>query len=366
MNIKMSLAAASLLAGTVLLADSTTIADALKNGTFGADLSLYGEYAEVKDADNQGFASGSFNMFFSTDSFYGFKVSAGSRANHAFWEAEDGDYAQADKAILHTANVAYSNQYFDAVLGRQEINLNWVSDFHEALVGVLKIVPDTTIIAAYTQRKAVADFDGPLETFADGKLGDDGAFVVDATWSGTGVVEGLKVNPFVYYVPDIATWAGAKVDYDKEFTDFAVGGTIQYTQSDEDSGDDGSFFQLEARGSFIGIGAKLGYFQAGKDVGAGSIPAAGENVGPFEEGNYLFAPDASTFYLGATYEFKGFAFSALYGHTEYAGDGKFGELDIGVGYNLSDNLALQGFLINGDGNQNDDYSKITLGATYTF
>jgi len=365
MNIKMSLAVASLLAGTVLLADSTTITDALKNGTFGADLSLYGEYADIKSADNQGFGSGSFNMFFSTDAFYGFKVAAGSRANHAFWEVDGGEYDQEDKAVLHTANIAYTHKYFDAVLGRQEINLNWVSDFHEALVGVLKIVPDTTIIAGYTQRKAVADFDGPLEPFA--KLGEDGALVVDATWSGRGVVEGLKVNPFVYYVHHLATWAGAKVDYDKEFPDFAVGGTLQYTQSDEDgNADDGSFLQLEARGSFIGIGAKLGYFKADKNGGAASIPAAGENVNPFEDGDYIFNPDANTFYLGATYDFQDFALSALYGYTEYDSSSKFNELDLGVGYKLNDNLALQGFVINGDGNQHNDYIKVKLGATYTF
>jgi hypothetical protein len=365
MNIKMSLAAASLLAGTVLLADSTTITDALKNGTFGADLSLYGEYSDIKHIDNQGFGSGSFNMFFSTDAFYGVTVSAGSRANHAFWEIDGGEYIQADKAVLHTANVAYTHKYFDAILGRQEINLNWVSDFHEALVGVLKIVPDTTIIAGYTQRKATADFDSPLVPFD--KLGEDGALVVDATWSGRGVVEGLKVNPFVYYVHHLSTWAGAKVDYDKKFTDFAVGGTIQYTQSDEDGNrKDNSFLQLEARGSFIGIGAKLGYFKADKDGGANTIIAAGENVNPFEDGDYIFEVDANTFYLGATYDFQDFAFSALYGYTKYDADGKFNELDLGVGYKLSDNLALQGFLINGDGNQNDDYIKVTLGATYTF
>lgn len=372
MKIKMSLAAAALFASSALFADSTSILDALKNGKVNGEFAIYAEQADIKNSDDRGFGSGSFNLGYSTDSFYGFTLSVGSRANHAFWEIDGNEYKDNVKAILHTANLAYSQQYFDVVLGRQEINLNWVSDFHEALVGVIKAVPDTAIVVGYTQRVATTNYDEALVGF--NKLGEDGAFVVDAKWSG---VEGLVVNPFIYYANDVATWAGARVDYDKAFQDFSVGGTVQYTQSDEDNSDDGSFLQLEARGSFVGINANLGFTKTDKDGGAGSINAAGDNVNPFEDGDQLFVADARTIYLGASYEFKDFTFSGLFGYTKYANDGKFKELDLGVGYNLNENLALQGFLIfgsgNGNGNEytpenygNDDYTKVTLGAVYSF
>jgi hypothetical protein len=364
MKIKISLAAAGLLVGPALFADSTSIANALKIGSFGGEFSVYGQQTDPKHGSDNGYGVGSFNMFYSTDSFYGFKLSAGSRANHAFWEVHSGNYknGETDKAILHTANIAYSHEYFDAILGRQEINLNWMSDFHEALVGVLKVAPDTAIILGYSQRAAAADFDAPLAPFA--KLGEKGAFVADVQWKG---VEGLVVNPFVYYASKVAKWGGAKVDYDLEISDFAVGGTAQYTLSKENSGEDGSFLQVEARGGFKGLNAKLGYFKTDKKGGAGSITAAGDNVNPFEDGDQIFEVDARTFYLGASYEIANFTLSALYGDTKFAGDEKFKELDLGVGYQLSEKLALQGFLINGNGNGSyDDYTTIKLGASYSF
>jgi hypothetical protein len=363
MKIKMSLAVAALFASSALFADSTSIADALKNGKANGEFSVYAEQSDIKSSDDEGFGSGSFNLGYSTDSFYDFTLSVGSRANHKFWEIDGNEYSDNAKAILHTANIAYSHPHLDVILGRQEINLNWVSDFHEALVGVVKAIPDTAIVVGYTQRVAIADYDSPLSNFE--KLGEDGAFVVDAKWSG---VEGLVVNPFIYYANDVALWLGARVDYDKTFSDFSVGGTVQYTQSDEDNGNNGSFLHLEARGSFAGVNANLGFIKTDKDGGIGSIAAAGENVNPFEDGDQLLEVDAQTIYLGASYEFKDFALSALYGYTEYAGDAKFNELDLGVGYNLNDNLALQGFLIVGSGNDKacNDYTKVTLGALYTF
>ncbi|MDR1555289.1 MAG: Opr family porin [Campylobacteraceae bacterium] len=364
MKVKISLATAALFASSMLFADSTSIADALKNGAVNGEFGIYAEQSNNQDRDDDGFGSGSFNLGYSTDSFYGVKLSVGSRANHDFWEVHSGDYEQSTKAILHTANIAYSHPHLDVVFGRQEINLNWVSDFHEALVGVIKAVPDTSIIVGYTQRVAVADYDSPLDGF--NKLGEDGAFVVDAKWSG---VEGLVVNPFVYHANDVATWAGVRADYDKTFGDFSVGGTVQYTQSDEDNlPDDGSFLHLEARGSFVGVNANLGFIQTGKDVGLGSIAAAGENVNPFQEGDQVVETDAQTIYLGASYNLKGFVLSGLYGYTEYANNAKFNELDLGVGYDLNENLALEGYLILGSGNDaaNNDYTKFTLGATYSF
>ncbi|MDR2100282.1 MAG: Opr family porin [Campylobacteraceae bacterium] len=359
MRIKISFVSACLFAGSALFADSATIADALKKGKINGEFGVYGEYADG-DITESGFTSGSFNLGYSTDSFRGVKLSVGSRANHAFWENGDNDYDSNTKAILHTANIAYSHPYVDVVFGRQEINLNWASDFHEALVGVIKTVPNTSIIVGYTQRRAEADYDAPLAAFSE--LGGDGAFVVDAKYSG---IEGLVINPFIYYANDVATWIGTRADYNKAFPNFSVGVTAQYTQSSEDAGDDGSFLHLEGRGSFTGVNAKLGFIKTDKNGGIGSIAAAGENVNPFEEGGQILEADAQTIYLGASDDFQGFALSGLYGYTEYGNDITFNEFDFVVGYNIDKALRLEGALIIGDGDA-DEYKKITLGAVYSF
>jgi hypothetical protein len=375
-RVKLSLVSVCLLAGSALLADSTSIADALKNGKINGEFALYANYADVDHSDNNGIGVGSFNLGFTTDPFYDVRLDLGSRANHVLWEVDGIEDRSNAKAVLHTANLAYLNQYVDVVLGRQEINLNWASDFHEALVGVVKVIPDTTLVVGYTQRYAIATYDDPLITFSTKtELGDDGALVVDAKWSG---FEGLVVNPFIYYAKDVAAWAGFRTDYDHNFGSFSVGGTIQYTQSKEevDYVDDGSFLQIEARGSFIGINSKLGVFKADKDGGIGSIAAAGNNVNPFVKGCQIKAPDAQTIYLGASYEFQGFEFSGLYGYTEYGFVGEFHELDLVTKYNLNKNLALKGAIVIGESNdvggiKDDDYGDsgfrlLTLGAVYSF
>ncbi|MDR1977057.1 MAG: Opr family porin [Campylobacteraceae bacterium] len=361
MNIRISLVAASLFVGTALFADSANIADALKNGKISGEFGIYAEQNSTKNSDDGGYGSGSFDLGFTTDALYGFRLDVGSRANHAFWEVDGGEYNSDTKAILHTANIGYSNEYFDVVFGRQVIELIWMEDFHEALVGVIKTVPNTDIVIGYSQRRAVADFDRPLEGFA--RLGDSGAFVADAKWRG---ISGLVVNPFLYYANDVAAWAGAKVDYDREFATFSLGGTAEYTQSDEDRGSDGSFLRLEARGVFKDIGAKVGFIQTDKNGGAGNITAAGENLNLFEDGDQVFKADAQTFYIGANGKWRQFTFGGILGNTEYAG-GKLREIDITAAYELTNNLNISAAFINGNGNGNsDDYNKVTAGVVYSF
>ncbi|MDA7848120.1 hypothetical protein N8972_01385 [Sulfurospirillum sp.] len=87
---------------------------------------------------------------------------------------EDGN-ANYPTALMHTANISCVNDYFSLTLGRQEIDLEWMRDFHEAYVGVITALPDTTIVVGHSQRKATADYNAVLETFAD--TGEHGAKV---------------------------------------------------------------------------------------------------------------------------------------------------------------------------------------------
>ncbi|MDR1008604.1 MAG: Opr family porin [Campylobacteraceae bacterium] len=363
MRIKISLISACLFASSALFADSTNIADALKNGKINGEFFIYAEQSDIKGADNEGFGSGSFNLGFTTDSLYGFKLDVGSRANHAFWEIDGGEYAQIDKAVLHTANIAYSHPHLDVILGRQEINLEWMEDFHEALVGVTRALPYTTITVGYTQRVAVADGDKPLRGFAEiGDIADNGAFVADIKYDG---IEYLVLNPYVYYADDVALWAGAKAAYDGDFGEFKIGGTLQYVLSDEDNINDGSFLQAEARGTFAGVNAFLGFLKTDKDGGVGSIRAAGDNVNFFEDGDQIFEIDARTFYIGVNGAWNKFEFGGIFGSTEYAG-GKMRELDLTIAYDLTEHFNLSAAFVNGNGEGDNDYNKIIAQAIYSF
>jgi hypothetical protein len=350
----------ALLTNSALFADSTSIVDALKNGKINGEFFLYGEQSDIKAADDEGFGSGSFNLGFTTDSFYNFKLDVGSRANHAFWEVDGGEYDQDDKAVLHTANIAFSHPHLDVILGRQKIELEWIENYHEALVFVGKGLPYTTIIAGYTQRTATADGDQPLSGFE--KIGKNGAFLVDAKYEG---IKDIVLNPYIYYADDVAVWTGAKALYDANFGEFQLGGTLQYARSDEETGKDGSFLQLEARGTFAGVNAALGFMQTGKDVGAGSMNAVGENINFFEDGEQIFEVNADTFYLSLNGAWNRFKFGGIFGSTDYDG-GKMRELDLTVSYDLTDNLNLFGAFINGNGEGDNDYNKITAQAVYSF
>ncbi|MDR1615150.1 MAG: Opr family porin [Campylobacteraceae bacterium] len=360
MKVKISFAVAVLFVNSALLADSTTIVDALKNGKINGEFFLYAEQADVSDGDNYGFGSGSFDLGFKTDSLYDFTFSVGSRANHKFWKIHSGDYPQNTKAILHTANIAYSHPHLDVLFGRQEINLNWVSDFHEALVLVGKGIPYTTIVAGYTQRIAVADGDQPLRDFD--KIGDSGAFVIDAKYEG---IKDIVLNPYVYYAEDIAAWTGVKATYDADFGEFQLGGTLQYARSDEDTGEDGSFLQAEARGTFGGVNAALGFMKTDKDGGVGSMNAIGENINFFEDGEQIFNLDADTFYISLNSKWNRFVFGGIFGSTDYDG-GKMREFDLTVSYDLNNNLNLYGAFVNGNGEGDNDYNKILAQAVYSF
>ncbi|MDR2081032.1 MAG: Opr family porin [Campylobacteraceae bacterium] len=359
MKIKISLISACLLTGSALFADSTNIVDALKNGKINGEFFIYAEQSDIKNADNQGFGSGSFDLGFTTDSLYGFTLDVGSRANHAFWEIDGGEYTQNSKAVLHTANIAYSHPHLDVILGRQKLNLEWAEDFHEALVGVVKAFPYTTIVVGYTQRAAIADGDQPLSAFE--KIGDDGAFVVDAKYEG---IEYLVLNPYIYYANDVALWTGAKAAYDGDFGEFKIGGTLQYVLSDEDTGNDGSFLQAEARGTFANVNAFLGFFKTDKDGGIGSINAIGD-IDIFEDGEQIYEIDAQTFYLGANGSWNRFKFGGIFGSTEYDG-GKMRELDLSIAYDLTEHLNLSAVFVNGNGDRDNDYNKISAQAVYSF
>ena len=356
---KISLVAASLLLASNIIAQDS-FENAIKAGTVSGDIVLYGA-SESRNAGNpeEGFTSGSIGLGYETGSFNGFQAEVGFRANHDFSEQTDGLHDDTTKAILHTANISYTNKYFGLKAGRQEIDLEWMGDFHEALVASTTVIPNTTVVLGFTNRIAVADADDYLASFE--KVNDDnGAYVLDVKYEG---IEGLVANPYYYDAPDLANWYGLKLDYDTNM----FGITAHGAKSSEDTmTDDGEILHFEARTVLSGLSINAGYITTDKDIGVGSIASLGDNISPFEDGNQVYEADADTTYLGLGYEISGVELAALYGQTKYAND-KEKELNLAVDYGITDNLAVGALFVDVNAqDSNDDYNRVSLTVEYTF
>ena len=141
-------------------------------------------------------------------------------------------------------------------------------------------------------------------------------------------------------------------------------------KSGEDTQDDGSIGHLEFNTTLSGISAALGYIKTDKDVGAGSMLAAeGDNISPFEDGNYVYAADAKTMYGSLGYTIADVEFGALYGETEFEQDFKEKELNLTVGYPFTESLAASILYgdVTADKDYGDvDYNKVLASVEYTF
>jgi len=358
---KLSFVTVLALNASVLNADAFDLTDALQSGSFSGDVMVYHESID-QTGEDAGFTMGSLGFAYESAKFNGFGLNLGFRANNDFDERNDGDYSDGSepRVLLHTANISYENDGFGFIIGRQELDLEWAGDFHEAVVGVFTPLSDLTITAGHTIRLAVADPDAPLEKFE--KInGSDGAQLLDVAYTG---IDGAFINGYVYNANDVATWYGLKGEWDSDM----FGITLHGAQSSEDESDtdDGSIYNIEGRLNIAGVSLNGGYIVTDEDGGIGSMDTIGENVNPFEDGNQVYETDARTYYVGASYEFGDFALGALAGQTKYGSD-KESEINFSAEYSFNDNLSLGAIVADIDAeDSNDDYTKFALNATYTF
>ena len=360
MKKNLSIIASIALVASSLQADSFDITDALQNGSFSGDVMIYHE--SIDATPNAGFTMGSLGFAYESAKFRGFGLNLGFRANNEFDERNDGDYSNGDepRVLLHTANISYDGEGFGVIVGRQELDLEWATDFHEAVVGVFTPLSDLTITAGHTIRVGVADPDAPLERFS--KInGNDGAQLLDIAYTG---VEGALLKAYMYNVNDIATWYGAKAEWDNDMLGF----TLHGAQSSEDTvgADDGAIYHIEGRANIAGIAISGGYIDTDKDAGIGSMDSIGESINPLEEGNQVYEADARTYYIGLGYEISSVSLGAMYGETKY-GSNKESEINFSADYSFNDNLNFGGIIADIDAqNSADDYTKFAIKAKYEF
>ena len=365
-----SLIASGLILSSTMAFGADTIDSAFKEGKVSGSLALYGQKVDGKGLliDGQGdsgFGNGNATVGFETGSFYGLNAKAEFKGNLDLGEVEDGDRENGapfeNNSLMTEAYIKYAKEGFALTAGRQAVDLEWLGDYHEAVVAAITAIPDTTVVLGYTQRKAESGID-LSEDFHEFN-GNKGAYVIDVKYAG---LEGIEFNPYAYSAPDVADWYGLKTT----FTADMFGAVAHYAISSEDTQDDGSIGHLELNTTLSGVSAAFGYIKTDKDVGAGSMLAAeGDNISPFEDGNYVYAADAKTMYGSLGYTIADVELSALYGETEFEQDFKEKELNLTVGYPFTESLAASILYgdVTADKDYGDvDYNKVLASVEYTF
>lgn len=362
MKKQLSLIACVAIMSTAAFAESSSIDEAFKNGTVSGDITLHYQENNNK-GDDFGFSAGSIGLNYKTDSINGFSLEVGARANHQFSEVENGDYAGefANDAVLNLVNVQYENDIVSIVLGRQEIDLEWLGDYNEAVLVSSNAIENLTLTAAYTDRQASvgndesSDFEEPTE---------DGAYVLDAKFE----ISSFVINPYFYSAPDAVDFYGVKADFDTDM----FGLTAHYAQSNVDSSqntEDGSVLNLEGRLNIAGFELAAGYISTDKDGGLGMMDSYGDNIDPTEEiGDAVYAEDAETFYASVAYAIGDLSLGTSYAQAEYTNDNaKDKEWTLSAAYAISESLSADLLYVDVSADDSDnDYERVVANITYSF
>ena len=369
-----SLAACGLLLSSSVAFGANSVDSAFKEGKVSGALTAYGTSTDNKDGSaDAAFTSGAISLGFETAAVKGFSAKAGFIGVHEFSEKNDNDASDiASKSLMTEAYVKYANDMFSLTAGRQAVDLEWMGDFHEAVVAAITAVPDTTIVLGYTDKMAVAGVDEVSANFAGDWTGDgvkdNGAYVADVKYTG---LKSIEVNPYAYSVPDVANWYGLK----GTFTADMFGALAHYAASNEEvvGTNDGSMAAVELNTTLAGISAAVGYIKTGKDNGIGSMAAVGDNYVPFDSGDAIYLTDAKMTYGSLGYTIADVELGALYGVTTYgAADFKEKELNLTAGYSFTDSLSTSVLFANVDAAEADtvnnlvDRDYVLATVEYTF
>ncbi|MCT7551834.1 Opr family porin [Aliarcobacter butzleri] len=360
-----------------------TFDDAFKSGKASGSLGLYGKhidysgtqssYDPTKQVGKAGYLNGNATIGYETASLYGFSAKAEFKGNLDLGEINNDDRKSGiapfeNNALMTEGYLKYANDAFFVSAGRQAIDLEWLSDYHEAVVAGITAVPDTTIVLGWTKRKAesTAELSEDFWKINENK----GAYVADIKYAG---FTGVELNPYYYSAPDLADWYGLKTTFSTDY----FGVVAHYAASNEDVQDveDGSIAHLELNTEIDGFTAAVGYIKTDKDGGTGTMAAAGDNISPFEDGTQNYGLDAKTVYGSLGYTIADVTFGALYGQTDYDYDTtvknlKEKELNLSVGYAFSESLSTSVLYVNVDADSNEpdysDYDKWIATIEYTF
>lgn len=354
MSKKISLVTCGLLLSTSIVFGADSVDSAFKEGSVSGSVTAYGiEHDGKGSAVDTSSGFGTINLSYETASYNGLSAKAAFEAGHAM-----NDATLVNDALMTEAYVKYANDMVSITAGRQAIDLEWMGDYHEAVVAAITAIPDTTIVLGYSNQFTAADED-EIGNFT--QIGTDGAYVLDVKYSG---FENIELNPYYYSVPNTADWYGLKAGYTSDM----FGLVAQYAASSEEVGTDGSIGHIEVNTTLSGVSAAIGYIKTDDTAGIGSISAVGDNISPFDNGANTYSSDAKTTYGSLGYSISGVDLGVLYGETDFAANGEEKELNLSAGYSFTDSLSLGLLFVNYDleGSSASDYKEYSATLAYSF
>nr|MBP9566966.1 Opr family porin [Sulfurospirillum sp.] len=157
----LSLAVLTLLGSSTLMAD--TLEKAFKEGAIEGNVGAYGQSFDHKGTTKEGFGNGFASINFETAPLNGISFGLGAWGSAELSEKNDGDYdgAIADKGVIHKAYVKVEHEGMGKVIvGRQEVDFNWMTDFIEGATVELSLVENLVINMVWAKRNATVGFDG--------------------------------------------------------------------------------------------------------------------------------------------------------------------------------------------------------------
>ena len=356
-----------------------SVEGAFAAGKTTGDISLYTLSTNNSGSTaDTGYTTGSVAIKYSTDSYLGLKANMGVRATGVLNEKTSGDYKDSlgnvNKELVNIANLEYTRGVGTLIIGRQPVDLEWISDYHNAAVGILDLKP-LTLVAGYTESKAVAKPDLPLGKFAKFN-GDKGAYTLDATYD---IAANAKVNAYYMDAPDLFSAVGGKIGGSIA----GIDAFVKYATTKEDAAGkaDGKIYNAQLGYTLAGVNLAAGYVKTDKTGGAGSLPSIGDNICPLDLGssiyNLVYTYDAKTTYGKISTDVAGFTLGAVYAsikHDDYRTPsgtayvkGTDKELDLTVQKDIAKNLSAKVLYTNISAEvAANDQSYISALLTYKF
>jgi len=314
-------------------------------------------HTETETEGDTGFTMGSVGVGYS-HTLDKIKFNVEGIANFKISEKNDDDYDDdADKFGLRQLNIGYSTDNFEAIIGREEIDLEWIGDYHNALFTKTKL-NETTIQAGISLGSIGLDDDAPLGKYEEIKdKDDDNSFLyfIDVSYE----KDNLTLNPYLFGVKDLFTGYGIKAE--GKLNDISL--MAHYAASSEDSDTkDGSIYNVEAGFESV-VNLKVGYIKASKD-GIGSLDSYGDNINPLEEGNQVYQVDAKTWYLGVEKEIDKLALGAMYGNSKTDSLTEK-EINFNAVYAINDNIEFE-FIYSHTDNDDEKTTNFKSNLSYSF
>jgi len=354
-------------------AEATNLEEVFTQGELSSTVGWFGQHVNAKgDTPNSGFSNGYLNVGFETAPLHGVSVGISGWGSVKTSEKNDDDYksAIADQSVLSQAYVKIEHEGMGkAVLGRQEVDFNWLTDYIDGVSAEISAVENLVVSMAWARKYAVIDIDEISEEFT--KLnGSKGIYMLDAKYT---PIEALELNPYLYYGDNLLSAYGLKATLTLAPSEEVKTTTMAHyvtINSDVEGTKDGAFTEVEQGVELFGAKLALGYIKVDKDGMAG-LGTFGDQL-PFEEGNHAMDADAKTPYISAEYEIEGVKLATIYGQTKYldstSGDKlKEKEFNFSVGYEFMKNLETSLMYVNVDNDVKDDsYSAIKAHVAYKF